>query len=108
MVLVRFEEKKLRDFSGLPNDSLVKVPWLLGGEAREDGGDIVMEFNPDRPDLYSIQGITRAIRTFAGVEKFVPQVFRNEDLEVASYLERTSPLRLSLSHTSQFRDPQER
>ena len=91
MVLVRFEEKKLRDFSGLPNDSLVKVPWLLGGEAREDGGDIVMEFNPDRPDLYSIQGITRAIRTFAGVEKFVPQVFRNEDLEVASYPPKYRP-----------------
>jgi Phenylalanyl-tRNA synthetase beta subunit len=85
MVLVRFDEKKLMDFSGLSEDQLLKVPWLLGGEAREDGEEVVMEFNPDRPDLYSIQGITRAIRTFEGIEKFSVQAINNENLIVSSF-----------------------
>ena len=42
MVLVRFDEKKLMDFSGLSEDQLLKVPWLLGGEAREDGEEVVI------------------------------------------------------------------
>ncbi|MEM3428767.1 MAG: phenylalanine--tRNA ligase subunit beta, partial [Thermoplasmatales archaeon] len=41
-----------------------------GGEAREEDGKVVMEFNPDRPDLYSIQGITRAMRQYLGKERY--------------------------------------
>ncbi|MCL5874354.1 MAG: phenylalanine--tRNA ligase subunit beta [Candidatus Thermoplasmatota archaeon] len=85
MVLIRFDEGKLLEFSGLPKDRLVKVPWLLGGEGKEENGDIVMEFNPDRPDLYSIQGVTRAIRAFDQVEKFSTQTINNEDLQVNSF-----------------------
>ncbi len=91
MVLVRFDEKKLTDFSGLSKDQLLKVPWLLGGEAREDEGDLVMEFNPDRPDLYSVQGIMRAIRTFEGIEKFSNQTVRNENLVVNSFPPKYRP-----------------
>ena len=85
MVLIRFNSEKLVNFSGLSKERLVKVPWLLGGEGREEDGDIVMEFNPDRPDLYSIQGVTRAIRTFDGIEKFTNQTINDEDLEVHSF-----------------------
>lgn len=70
MVLVRFNEEKFLNFSALDEDSILQVPWELGGEARKEEGNMVLEFNPDRPDLYSIQGITRAIRTFKGIEKF--------------------------------------
>jgi phenylalanyl-tRNA synthetase beta chain len=91
MVLVRFETKKLLNFSGLSKDSLVKVPWLLGGESREENEEIVMEFNPDRPDLYSIQGITRAIRLFNGVEDFSNQNIRNENLVVNSFPPKYRP-----------------
>lgn len=69
MVLVRFAESKLLRFSGLDEESLLHVPWELGGEARKENGNIVMEFNPDRPDLYSIQGVTRAIRLFRAKER---------------------------------------
>ena len=85
MVLVRFDEKKLSDITGVAGDRLLKVPWLLGGEARREEGDIVMEFNPDRPDLYSIQGVSRAIRTFEGLEHFTKQAIMNEELEVISH-----------------------
>jgi phenylalanyl-tRNA synthetase beta chain len=85
MVLVRFEQKKLLRLCEVSQDKLVKVPWLLGGEARNEDQDIVMEFNPDRPDLYSIQGVTRAIRTFEGLDHFAPLIVKNEDLVVNSY-----------------------
>ncbi len=84
MVLVRFEARKLVELSGLPEEKLISVPWLLGGEARKENGDIIMEFNPDRPDLYSIQGVTRAIRTFEGLEHFSRIAISNEDFFVKS------------------------
>jgi phenylalanyl-tRNA synthetase beta chain len=91
MVLIRFDEEKIVNFSGLPKDRLIQVPWLLGGEGREEDGEIVMEFNPDRPDLYSIHGVTRAIRTFDGLEKFAPQKIGNEDLQVNSFPPKYRP-----------------
>ena len=81
MVLVRFDEKKLSDITGVTEERLLKVPWLLGGEARREEGEIVMEFNPDRPDLYSIQGVSRAIRTYEGLEHFTTQNIREEKVE---------------------------
>ncbi len=91
MVLVRFDEKKMLDFSGVPMERLLKVPWLLGGEARREEGDIVMEFNPDRPDLYSIQGVSRAIRLFEGVERFSRQTIDHEEMVVNSYPPKYRP-----------------
>jgi len=70
MVLVRFDERKLLDFSSLEEEAVLTVPWQLGGESRKEDDHIIMEFNPDRPDLYSIQGITRAIRQFRELETF--------------------------------------
>jgi phenylalanyl-tRNA synthetase beta chain len=84
MVLVRFDEQKLIDFSGVSKENLLEVPWLIGGESRDEGGTVIMEFNPDRPDLYSFQGISRAIRLFNGMEKFSPLVVREEELEMHS------------------------
>lgn len=84
MVLVRFDERKLVEFSGVSREKLLSVPWLLGGEAREEGESIVMEFNPDRPDLYSFQGVSRAIRLFDGKEKFSLQAVKDEVAEVFS------------------------
>jgi len=70
MVLVRFQKEIMRDYSGLEDKDILEIPWLIGGEARIEEDAFIMEFNPDRPDLYSIQGITRAIRTFKGIEKY--------------------------------------
>jgi len=70
MVLVRFQKDIMRDYSGLEDKDILEIPWLLGGEARIEEDAFIMEFNPDRPDLYSIQGITRAIRAFKGIEKY--------------------------------------
>jgi phenylalanyl-tRNA synthetase beta chain len=84
MVLVRFDAQKLIDFSGVSKENLLEVPWLLGGESRVEGGTVIMEFNPDRPDLYSFQGISRAMRIFNGIEKFSMPAIREEDMEMHS------------------------
>ena len=34
-----------------------------------DTGELSIEFFPDRPDLYSVEGAARALRTFLGIEK---------------------------------------
>jgi len=52
---------------------------------------LVMEFNPDRPDLYSVQGITRAIRTFESIERFSNQKIQNENLVVNSFPPKYRP-----------------
>ncbi len=70
MVLVRFDKKKMLELTGTNEGDVLEIPWLLGGEARVEDGTLVMEFNPDRPDLYSVQGIARAIRAFRKVEGF--------------------------------------
>ncbi|MGC8645855.1 MAG: phenylalanine--tRNA ligase subunit beta [Thermoplasmata archaeon] len=84
MVLVRFDLDKILGFSGLSKDEIIATPWLLGGEAREEGDKVVMEFNPDRPDLYSIQGVTRAVRQYLGKEKFKKLQVEETSLEISS------------------------
>ncbi len=69
MVLVRFPHDMLIRYSGLDERQLLEIPWKLGGESKMEGDSIIMEFNPDRPDLYSIQGVTRAMRLFTGAEE---------------------------------------
>jgi len=85
MVLVRFNLDKFMAFSGLSEEETITIPWVLGGEARKEGERVIMEFNPDRPDLYSIQGITRAIRQYTGREK--PDKLRVEEtsLNISSF-----------------------
>ncbi len=70
MVLVRFKKEVMKEYSGLDDKDILEIPWLLGGEARIEEDAFIMEFNPDRPDLYSIQGVTRAIRLFKGIEVY--------------------------------------
>ncbi len=49
---------------------LDRVPQL-GADVHsysEETGDLSIEFFPDRPDLYSVEGAARALRTFLGLE----------------------------------------
>lgn len=43
-----------------------KVPMLGADVERVEGNEIDIEFFPDRPDLYSVEGVARAMRAFLG------------------------------------------
>lgn len=50
-----------------------KLPMLGCGIEREESDHIDVEFFPDRPDLFSIEGVARAMRGFLGIEKGLPE-----------------------------------
>ncbi|MEM0127530.1 MAG: phenylalanine--tRNA ligase subunit beta [Thermoplasmatales archaeon] len=91
MVLVRFDLAKMESFSSLTKEDIIATPWLLGGEARAEEDKVVMEFNPDRPDLYSIQGATRAIRQYLGKEAFTRLRVEDSGLEILLDAPRDRP-----------------
>ncbi len=51
------------------NGILEKLPMLGCDIERMDGETVDIEFFPNRPDLYSIEGVARALRGFMDVEK---------------------------------------
>ena len=50
------------------NDEIEEVMFLLKSEVTFSGNTMECEINPDRPDMFSVEGIARAIRSFTGVE----------------------------------------
>ncbi len=48
-------------------DILEKVPMLGCDVSALDGGELAIEFFPNRPDLYSTEGVARALRAFLGM-----------------------------------------
>ena len=70
MVLVRFNPAHLEEITGSKIEDIMEVPWKLGGESRMENGEFIAEFNPDRPDLYSIWGLARAIRLYLSKESY--------------------------------------
>jgi phenylalanyl-tRNA synthetase beta chain len=55
----------------LTMDELIHIIPMMGADLHdvdERTGEISMEFFPDRPDLFSVEGISRALRSFIGVE----------------------------------------
>ncbi len=50
-----------------PHELLIERIPLMGADIeRDDGETLQIEFFPDRPDLYSVEGIARALRAFLG------------------------------------------
>jgi len=60
----------LMKFSRL--ESVEKIFYAIRqfkGEIKNvEGGEVVVELEPDRPDLLSVEGLSRAIRNFFGIE----------------------------------------
>ncbi len=51
-------------------DTLVSTITRLGADVEgSDGKTITVEFFPDRPDLLSVEGVARALRTFMDIER---------------------------------------
>jgi len=74
MPVINFSYSDLCDLMGteIPREVLRERLPMLGAElkaAEESSDELSFEFFPDRPDLYSVEGIARALSAFLGHEK---------------------------------------
>jgi len=74
MPVINFSYSDLCDLMGteVPREVLRERLPMLGAElkaAEESSDELSFEFFPDRPDLYSVEGIARALSAFLGYEK---------------------------------------
>ncbi|OGS43614.1 MAG: phenylalanine--tRNA ligase subunit beta [Euryarchaeota archaeon RBG_13_57_23] len=73
MPVINFSYSDLCELVGreVPRDLLREKLPLIGADLKsvpEDGDELSFEFFPDRPDLFSVEGISRAVRAFFGYE----------------------------------------
>ncbi|TET90523.1 MAG: phenylalanine--tRNA ligase subunit beta, partial [Methanomassiliicoccales archaeon] len=54
----------------VPMDELLeRIPMLGASLEGVEGNEMSVEFFPNRPDLYSVEGVARALRGFLSFEK---------------------------------------
>jgi phenylalanyl-tRNA synthetase beta chain len=64
MLAVRFKDLLGADIS---KEAFIETIPLIGADIeRVEDNQLDIEFNPDRPDLYSVEGVARAMRAFLG------------------------------------------
>jgi len=73
MPVINFSYSDLCELMGreIPRQVLRERLPMIGAElesAEEDSDEVSFEFFPDRPDLYSVEGIARALRAFLELE----------------------------------------
>ncbi len=71
MPVINIDLQDLRNLIGedLPLETFTESVPLLGASIEEIEGDrMTVEFFPDRPDLYSVEGVARALRAFLGIK----------------------------------------
>jgi phenylalanyl-tRNA synthetase beta chain len=58
----------------LSMEELLNILPMMGSDIDSVDGDVLnVEFFPNRPDLYSVEGVARALRGFIGKEKGLPE-----------------------------------
>ncbi len=73
MPVIRLQREELRRFN-IDEDKFIKDVNMLGADFKdEDEKELRVEFFPDRPDLYTIEGVVRAIRGFWGIDRGAPK-----------------------------------
>jgi phenylalanyl-tRNA synthetase beta chain len=68
--VILFDARDLEALMGkkVPRAKLLEAIPLLGADVeRAAGDDWAVEFYPDRPDLYSVEGVARALRAYLGI-----------------------------------------
>lgn len=66
MPVIKINKKELQKLSNLTEDKIIELIPMIGAEIEKVSEDnIHIEFFPNRPDLYSIEGITRALKSFS-------------------------------------------
>jgi phenylalanyl-tRNA synthetase beta chain len=74
MPVITFSFRDLVSLTGkeLPAEELASLIPMMGADFHHYDAatdEMGIEFFPDRPDMYSVEGIARSLRTFLGVEK---------------------------------------
>ncbi len=60
-------------------DDLAETVSMIGFDvSRIEGDDVELEFFPNRPDLYSVEGVARALRAFLGIAPGMPKYELND------------------------------
>jgi phenylalanyl-tRNA synthetase beta chain len=69
MPIITLPYNDLEKLTGTDKDTIIKrVPMIGADIERIEEGSIDIEFFPDRPDLYSVEGVARAMRGFLDIE----------------------------------------
>ena len=73
MPVINFKYSDLCTMLGrkVPEETLIERIPMIGadmGDTEGDTDDMSVEFFPDRPDLYSVEGVARALRAFLDIE----------------------------------------
>jgi len=72
MPVIELDFRKLREYLGFDitrEEFLEMIPSIGADVERTSGDELAIEFFPDRPDLYSTEGIARAFRMLHGARK---------------------------------------
>jgi phenylalanyl-tRNA synthetase beta chain len=69
MPIITLPYNDLEELTGTDRDTIIKrVPMIGADIERIEEESIDIEFFPDRPDLYSVEGVARAMRGFLDIE----------------------------------------
>ncbi len=70
MVVIEIDKNDLLSLIGkqLSDEEIVETLFLIKIEAKINENKIECELNPDRPDMFSVEGIAREMKGFLGIE----------------------------------------
>ena len=73
MPVITLHYDDLEDLIGADREAIIKrIPMIGADIERAEEEHIDIEFFPDRPDLYSVEGVARAMRGFLDIETGLP------------------------------------
>lgn len=96
MVVIEISKNDLLNLIGkdLPDEELEELLFLVKIESKMDGDKIECELNPDRPDMFSVEGVAREVKGFLGIETGIKKydisdskvVVKTENPQVRPYI----------------------
>lgn len=73
MAIITLPYRYLERLTGTDRQTIIdRVPMIGADIERIEEDHVDVEFFPDRPDLYSPEGVARAMRGFLGIEEGLP------------------------------------
>ncbi len=72
MPVITMDIDDLKKLSGPgfdPDTFKVEVPMIGASVEKAEGGELSVEFFPSRPDLFCVEGVSRAYRRFSGIDR---------------------------------------
>jgi len=74
MPVIHLDFGELERLVGAPAEKIIERIPMIGADIERVGEDFAdVEFFPNRPDMYSVEGVARAMRGFLGIETGTPK-----------------------------------